>query len=122
MFPPSVSNLGGTFPRYFVLRLVDAFTVATCHLPAAADAPLQAALRGPPITEPFSCAVQSAKERCDAGGGTCIMTRDGYYSVNMLCVAVGAVTFAWYIRPKVLALQKLPLRAWRLSPAAKGQE
>lgn len=28
----TVSNLGGTWPRYFVLRGIDAFTIATCHV------------------------------------------------------------------------------------------
>jgi PAT family acetyl-CoA transporter-like MFS transporter 1 len=106
-----------------VLRLVDAFTVAICHPLATPDAEsLQATLKGPLITEPFSCAVQIDKERCEAGGGVCTMTRDGYYNVNIICVVVGLITFIWYIRPKVLALQKLPLRAWRLSDPAKGKE
>lgn len=99
-----MSNLGGTFPRYFVLRMVDAFTSATC-IPGAKSLE----------TQPFSCAIQPDKERCLKGGGVCEMTRDGYYIVNILCVAVGVATFVWFIRPKVLHLQSLPLRAWRLS-------
>lgn len=83
--------------------MVDAFTSATCH-------PGEKALE----TSPFSCAIQADKERCVAGGGSCVVTRDGYYFVNMLCVAFGLVTFILYIRPKVLQLQSLPLRAWRL--------
>lgn len=106
----SVSNLGGTFPRYFVLRLVDSFTSATCH-PGSPSA----ARKGPLITEPFSCAMQAEKERCEAGGGTCEMIHDGYYVVNILCVLFGVATFVWYIRPRVLHLQSLPLRAWRLA-------
>ena len=111
-----MSNLGGTFPRYFVLRLVDAFTSATCH-PGKGDVKN---LKGPLITQPFSCALQPDKERCLAGGGTCEMLRDGYYTVNIICVVVGVLTFAVYIRPKVLQLQALPLRAWRLAaPTSK---
>ncbi|RCI09745.1 hypothetical protein L249_3934 [Ophiocordyceps polyrhachis-furcata BCC 54312] len=98
----TVSNLGGTFPRYFVLRLVDALTEATCHPAKGAE------------TEPFSCAVQAAKEQCEKAGGRCEVLRDGYHAVNVLCVAFGVVTFFWYIRPKVMHLQALPLRAWRL--------
>lgn len=59
--------------------------------------------------------MQADKERCVDGGGSCEMLRDGYYIVNMICVFVGVVTFAMYIRPKVLHLQSLPLRAWRLA-------
>jgi len=107
----TVSNLGGTFPRYFVLKLVDSFTEATCH-PGSKDA---AGLKGPLITEPFSCALQAEKERCEAGGGSCEILRDGYYTVNILCVLFGLATFVWFIRPKVMHLQALPLRAWRLA-------
>uniref|UniRef100_A0A8H7NKG4 Major facilitator superfamily (MFS) profile domain-containing protein n=1 Tax=Bionectria ochroleuca TaxID=29856 RepID=A0A8H7NKG4_BIOOC len=109
----TVCNLGGTFPRYFVLKLVDAFTVATCTPPSAgADA---STLKGPLVTAAFSCAVQAEKERCENGGGICEMQRDGYNSVNLLCVAFGLATFVWYIKPKVTHLQSLPLRAWRLT-------
>lgn len=108
-----MSNLGGTFPRYFVLRLVDAFTSATCH-PGPSDI-IPAKLNGPFVTEAFSCAVQADKERCHVGGGTCKMVSDGYYIVNVICVLIGILTFVSFIRPKVLQLQSLPLRAWRLS-------
>jgi len=100
----TVCNLGGTFPRYFVLRLVDALTSATCH-PTPKS----------PITEPYSCALQPDKERCLATGGTCDTYRDGYYLVNVICVLFGVVSFILFIRPRVLQLQSLPLRAWRLS-------
>jgi PAT family acetyl-CoA transporter-like MFS transporter 1 len=94
-----------------VLKLVDSFTSATCH-PGTAD---PAGLKGPLVTEPFSCAVQADKEICENGGGSCEMLRDGYYTVNMLCVIFGIVTFLWYIQPKVLHLRNLPLKAWRLA-------
>lgn len=110
----SVSNLGGTFPRYFVLRLVDSFTSATCN---PGQPKLAAELKGPLVTQPFSCSLQIDKERCLAGGGTCDVTRDGYYIVNILCVLVGLLTFVFYIKPRVLHLQNLPMRAWRLSAA-----
>ncbi|KAI0008334.1 MFS general substrate transporter [Xylariaceae sp. FL0662B] len=109
----TVSNLGGTFPKYFVLRLVDAFTQATCH--PATTKPDPSVLRGPLVTEAFSCAVQAERERCEHGGGTCEVLQDGYYIVNVLCVLAGFLTFAMYIRKRVLVLQSLPLRAWRLA-------
>ncbi|KAI0017920.1 acetyl-CoA transporter 1 [Xylariomycetidae sp. FL0641] len=109
----TVSNLGGTFPKYFVLKLVDAFTEATCHPPnAKIDV---STLKSPLVTQPFSCAIQAERERCENGGGTCEILHDGFYIVNVLCVAVGLLTFFLYVRPKVLHLQGLPMRAWRLS-------
>lgn len=59
--------------------------------------------------------MQSDKEMCENGGGSCEMLRDGYYTVNILCVLFGVVTFLLYIQPKVLHLQNLPLKAWRLA-------
>ncbi|KAI0897574.1 MFS general substrate transporter [Annulohypoxylon nitens] len=109
----TVSNLGGTFPKYFVLRLVDAFTQATCHPPT--EKLDNSMLKGPLVTEAFSCAVQAERERCEHGGGSCEILHDGFYIVNILCVIVGLLTFTMYIRKKVLILQGLPLRAWRLA-------
>ena len=111
-----VSNLGGTFPKFFILRLVDFFTSATC-LPPSTDDPLPDMKKGAVlITESFSCALQSEKERCKAGGGYCDVKTDGYYITNILCVMIGLVTFYGFIRKAVLHLQGLPLRSWRLSP------
>ncbi|KAI1328200.1 acetyl-CoA transporter 1 [Xylariaceae sp. FL0255] len=113
----TVSNLGGTFPRYFVLRLVDAFTQATCHPPtgSALEKLDTSALKSPLVTQPFSCAIQAEKEICINGGGTCEILHDGFYIVNILCIIVGAATFFMYIQKKVMMLQGLPMRAWRLN-------
>ena len=108
----SVSNLGGTFPRFFILKFVDYFTVASCHPPTSP--PLEKDLKGVLITSSFNCVAEAEKHRCLDGGGTCDISRDGYYIINVVCVIVGAVTFVIYIRPVALKLQALPLRAWRL--------
>ncbi|KAL3464333.1 acetyl-coenzyme A transporter 1-domain-containing protein [Aspergillus heterothallicus] len=110
----TVSNLGGTFPRYFILKLVDMLTAATCIPPSSK--PAAEILKGDLVTSPFSCALEQDKARCLDGGGTCNVTRDGYYMTNILCVIVGTVTFVMFIKPAVLKLQGLPLRAWRLTP------
>ncbi|KAE9370848.1 hypothetical protein N431DRAFT_546583 [Stipitochalara longipes BDJ] len=110
----TVSNLGGTFPRYFVLKLVDAFTVATC-IPPASTYKLPPTLRGPLVTESFSCAASKAKDMCIQGGGVCDISRDGYYVMNIVCVIIGVVTFWGYIKPAAIKLQGLPLRAWRIA-------
>ncbi|KAK3700353.1 hypothetical protein LTR37_016057 [Vermiconidia calcicola] len=108
----TVSNLGGTFPRFFILRFVDMFTKATCMPPSIP--PSKDLLKGNLITQAFNCVPQPEKERCLDGGGTCEIQRDGYYIVNMLCVIFGVVTFWAFIRPKAMQLQGLPLRAWRI--------
>lgn len=116
----TVSNLGGTFPRFFILKLVDYFTIATCLPPAAGTGLSPAELKSPLVTEPFSCALELDKHRCLDGGGTCNISRDGYYITNVVCVLIGIVTFYFYIRPAALRLQKLPLRAWRISEGPNG--
>ncbi|KAI9833227.1 MAG: hypothetical protein M1826_000140 [Phylliscum demangeonii] len=105
----TVSNLGGTFPRFFILKLVDLCTAATCVPPPSVPPGLKGAL----IVKPFSCVLETEKSRCLIGGGRCQTTRDGYYITNVVCVVIGAVTFWTFIRPAVLKLQGLPLRAWR---------
>lgn len=111
-----MSNLGGTFPRFFVLRFVDFFTKATC-LPPTDPAIIKNAssLKGDLITQAFSCVSGAERDRCKNGGGVCRIDRDGYYIVNILCVLFGVVTFWGFIKPRALALQGLPLRAWRLA-------
>ncbi|KAI9751897.1 MAG: hypothetical protein M4579_005854 [Chaenotheca gracillima] len=105
----TVSNLGGTFPRFFILKLVDVASVATCLPPST----LPTDLKGPAITSPFSCVLEADKHRCIEGGGVCNMQRDGYYITNIACVIFGVVTFWGFIKPAALKLQALPLRAWR---------
>lgn len=90
------------------------FTSATCVPPAIPPADLSL-LKGKLITEPFSCAMEVEKHRCRDGGGMCNVTTDGYYIVNILCVVIGVVTFWGYIKPAVMRIQALPLKAWRLA-------
>jgi MFS transporter, PAT family, solute carrier family 33 (acetyl-CoA transportor), member 1 len=96
-----------------VLKLIDMLTVATCIPPSA---PPATPLKSPLITAPFSCVAENERHRCVDGGGVCRISTDGYYLVNLMCVAVGALTFWSFIAGAVRRLQALPIRAWRLSP------
>ncbi|KAK3172438.1 hypothetical protein OEA41_005760 [Lepraria neglecta] len=116
----TVSNLGGTFPRFFILKLVDTFTIATCHPPDPSSPPNAKDLKGALITAPFSCVAEAEKHRCLDGGGTCDISRDGYYITNIVCVIIGVVTFWGFIRPAAMKLQALPLRAWRLGSGERN--
>lgn len=111
----SVSNLGGTFPRFFVLKFVDIFTKATCNPAVDPSKAVLASLKGELVTQAFSCVQEAEKHRCENGGGKCVIERDGYYIVNILCVVFGIITFWGFIKPAALKLQALPMRAWRLS-------
>ena len=105
----TVSNLGGTFPRIFVLKMVDALTVATCIPPKAG------------LFDPFSCALEGDKHKCLDMDGACNITRDGYYYTNMICIALGVITFWGYIKPAAQRLSDLPLKAWREASGDAGR-
>jgi hypothetical protein len=94
------------------LKFVDIFTVANCIPPTT---PNLEDLKGELITFSFSCVAEPDKRRCLEGGGSCKITRDGYYIMNMLCILVGVVTFWSYIKSAVQRLQALPVKAWRLT-------
>ena len=72
----TVSNLGGTFPRFFILKFVDYFTQATCYPPSS---PIKdtSVLKGDLITQQFSCVSEAEKHRCVDGGGSCVIGQDG---------------------------------------------
>jgi hypothetical protein len=89
------------------------FTAATCLPPT--NPPKADTLKGAPITQAFSCVGEADKHRCRDGGGVYKVTTDGYYIVNVLCIIVGVVTFTLYIKPAVMKIQSLPLRAWRIA-------
>jgi hypothetical protein len=90
------------------------FTKATCIPAGNLDAFSKAHPDATPVTSQFGCALESDKNICLKGGGTCVMQRDGYYITNAIFVVMGAVLFWMYIEKKALALQALPLRAWRV--------
>ena len=50
------------------------------------------------------------------------MERDGFYMTNTVFVILGAIIFWTFIEKKALALQKLPLRAWRVASGSVGYE
>ncbi|KAJ3183714.1 hypothetical protein HDU85_002143 [Gaertneriomyces sp. JEL0708] len=105
----TLSNLGGTWPRYFVLEAVDAFTSSACVLATGADK------ISPCHTEPY-------KQQCASAGGQCVVSRDGYYVVGVLSVLVGLVTLVIYIRPRAKWLQNLGEHHWRLRKAKKDED
>ncbi|KAH8917959.1 hypothetical protein BT69DRAFT_1286153 [Atractiella rhizophila] len=106
----TVSNLGGTWPRYFVLRAIDAVTIATCHVEEKHLFTANVE-KNVPAEECFS---ERGKEQCAAIGGTCVVERDGYYAVSCVCIAIGCALLLFIIQPAAKRLQALPPSAWRV--------
>ncbi|EPQ28700.1 uncharacterized protein PFL1_04003 [Pseudozyma flocculosa PF-1] len=116
----TVSNLGGTWPRYFVLKAVDLFTVSSCSAPSSVSM-----LKEPALADMWSgggravvgreCTSDLGKAACSAAGGLCTIERDGYYWTSTLCVVVGTAILVAFIMPAAKRLQSLPPSAWRVN-------
>ena len=104
----TLSNLGGTWPKYFVLLAVEYYTVAPCSVKVDGLA--------------FQCGSERANDTCTSSGGTCSYIQDGYYIVNWACFVLGLVSFVMYIRPSIEYLERLPKSAWKVDRTDKIKE
>ncbi|KIM47934.1 hypothetical protein M413DRAFT_16004 [Hebeloma cylindrosporum] len=97
------TNMGGTWPKWFVLKGIDLFSVATCKVPEAAIA-VQ-------VTE---CVSDHGKALCKDINGICVTETDGYYMVCGVCLAFGVIFLVAFILPTARKLQRLPTSVWRV--------
>lgn len=102
----TVSNLGSTWPRFFVLRAIDYFSIATCQV---GDNSTSLTANG------SECVSEQGKDLCSTAGGQCVMERDGYYTTTGICLALGLFFLLAYILPTARKLQVLPLTKWRVA-------
>ncbi|KTW31294.1 uncharacterized protein T551_01366 [Pneumocystis jirovecii RU7] len=93
----TVSNLGGTWPRYFILEGMDFFTKSYCSRNTA-----------------NLCKTHDDISACKKLDGHCIKNIDGYYVVNIFSVFIGTLLFFLFIKPSIEKLQRLPLKAWKV--------
>ncbi|PSS37197.1 hypothetical protein PHLCEN_2v968 [Hermanssonia centrifuga] len=89
------TNLGGTWPRYFVLKGVDFFTVATCQIQEQ-GLEVKAA----------ECVSDHGKIACENLGGECVTERDGYYIVSAVCLGIGVLSVIFHMIPTARKLQE----------------
>jgi hypothetical protein len=101
------TNLGGTWPKFFVLKGVDYFSEAYCEVNEAHSELLVKAIE---------CVSEHGKDVCSEIGGKCITERDGYYYVSAICMSFGVLFLVFYIIPTARKLQALPMYRWRVSP------
>ncbi|KZV95602.1 MFS general substrate transporter [Exidia glandulosa HHB12029] len=101
----TASNLGGTWPRYFVLKAVDMFSVATCHVKEGTSELLIKAAE---------CVSEHGKKDCKEIGGACVTEQDGYYTVSIVCIVTGTLLFIFFILPVAKKLEGLPKSSWRV--------
>ncbi|KAJ6574665.1 MFS general substrate transporter [Mycena capillaripes] len=116
------TNLGGTWPKYFVLKGkkiyfllcihvyspnlgVDLLTVAHCQVKQAGSEL---------VVKAAECVSEQGKTACSDVDGKCVTETDGYYMVSALCMLFGVVFLFLYIMPTARKLQALPTSAWRI--------
>lgn len=106
----TVSNLGGTWPKYFVLKGVDYFTEAYCGFENQTNSlnSTQLDFQGK------ECVTDLGKSTCLDLNGICQTEKDGYYIMQIVCILIGAVSLALVISPAAQRLQGLPARAWQV--------
>lgn len=101
----TVSNLGGTWPRYFVLRGVDYYTIATCSIANASGDGSEILMKSQ------ECVSDHGKAACAELGGICRTERDGYYITSSICIALGMAMLIMFVQPTARKLQgELPGR------------
>ncbi|KAJ1903097.1 hypothetical protein LPJ81_003246, partial [Coemansia sp. IMI 209127] len=106
----TLSNFGGTWPVFFIMRSIDYFSSATCEF----SSPSSGA-----SASPYSCVTQEDRNRCKVDGGLCHVHWDGYYVVSVVCALLALALFFGFIRPTVLRLERLPAHIWRVSKEAR---
>ncbi|KAF9015444.1 acetyl-coenzyme A transporter 1 [Cyathus striatus] len=99
------TNMGGTWPKWFVLKGVDLFSVATCKVSGAG---LEVAVKA------AECVSDHGKAICKDIGGTCVTEQDGYYIVSAICMTFGIIFLIAFIVPTARKLQALPTSVWRV--------
>ncbi|GAA5972791.1 hypothetical protein JCM11641_003943 [Rhodosporidiobolus odoratus] len=102
----TVSNLGGTWPKFFVLKGIDHFSEAVCRVKENDGLDI--------LVESRECVSDHGKAACAELGGECLTTRDGYYWVSTLCIIAGALVLFGFVQPVARKLQALPAAAWRV--------
>ncbi|KAH9988801.1 acetyl-coenzyme A transporter 1-domain-containing protein [Russula compacta] len=102
----TVSNLGSTWPRFFVLRAIDFFTIATCEVDGDSTSL---------TAKGAECVTEEGRALCSAASGRCVMERDGYYITTGICLSVGLIFLVAYVIPTAKRLQALPLTKWRVA-------
>jgi hypothetical protein len=101
-FLNTLSNFGGTWPRFFVLEAVAYFSESKCIIDG-----LERLGHG--------CSSEQSKHECERAQGTCVFERDGYYTVNTAMILAGLLCFTVYIYHNTRKLELVPLENWRLT-------
>ncbi|CCE65003.1 hypothetical protein TPHA_0J01820 [Tetrapisispora phaffii CBS 4417] len=96
----TLSNFGGTWPRFLILWCINKFTIYKCVDKVTTTVSFSNSLK-----------LDDGLPFCSTGDVTTV--RDGYYLTNLLCVSVGIILYFTFLKKTALKLQKLPTKSWR---------
>lgn len=92
----TITNLGGSWPGFVSLYLLDYLTVKHCDITGG------------------RCDQLDMQKLCTAKGGKCSVSIDGYYIEVVILTIIG---FAWikWARSRIDRIQSYPAASWRCS-------
>ena len=96
----TLSNFGGTWPRFLIMWMINHFTVYRCINPVDNS-----------VTYANNLKDSNGVQFCQAG--TPSIMRDGYFITNFFCITVGICLYFSFLRRKAQYLQALPIESWR---------
>jgi PAT family acetyl-CoA transporter-like MFS transporter 1 len=137
----TVSNLGSSWVRTVSLVLLDMLTVRECRLKVSdldlgtnLDTQTQtlgseaqnlssSSSLGLPVVlaDGLTCGMEGGKAACEAAGGVCSVSVDGYYVQLVGCTVLGLL-WLFVFRPVLLRLENLSPSAWCIGSVGGGKE
>ncbi|EGG25128.1 putative acetyl-CoA transporter [Cavenderia fasciculata] len=103
-FLNTIANLGGTWPKFLILTLIDKFTSTQCVIPNGV------------IVELIGT-TDEIKSLCNDEGGEIVTTRDGYFTVTIILVVYGLIMHR-ILTKKMIPIEKIKPSSFAI---AKGE-
>lgn len=95
----TMSNLGGTWPKFFIMTLINNTTIYECEI----------------SPDKYEYLTGTPQECIYEKFGTATLVREGYYTVNMFCCLFGIILYWTFLRRNANILNKLPTEAWKVT-------
>ena len=119
----TIANLGSKWPNTLILTVVEALTFKDCVVPdsllgkegAAAAVTVGCSSNTSSTTPSFQL------QHCEAAGGACVTTLDGYYVCAATCAVVG-VFWTLTFRKTITKMQAADRKDWHLASSPTAME
>ena len=118
----TISNLGGTWPKYFILSSVQQYTISKCSI-AFPDGTFSKCSNEIEISscKSLNSTIIESLSSSKVLNGKCVILQDGYYIVGTACFVIGLMSLMLVIRPGIIHVEKLSDAVWRLPKPVKSR-